>query len=137
MWERGFTPPPPPPPPHTHTPYTPHHLPTPQAFIENYPEFRKLSGTVSKHVAVVSELSRVVAEHNLMAVSECEQDIVTQSDRNVFKVSRTHALASAVELAAVILTLSLSSSDSGGGSLGAEGPSSGQSAACSALCSEV
>jgi vacuolar protein sorting-associated protein 45 len=56
-----------------------------KAFIENYPEFRKLSGTVSKHVAVVSELSRVVAEHHMMAVSECEQDIVTQSDRNVFK----------------------------------------------------
>ena len=57
-----------------------------QAFIENYPEFRKLSGTVSKHVAVVSELSRIVAEHHMMAVSECEQDIVTQSDRNIFKV---------------------------------------------------
>lgn len=50
-------------------------------FIENYPQFRKLSGTVSKHVAVVSELSRIVSEHQLMAVSECEQDIVAQSDR--------------------------------------------------------
>jgi vacuolar protein sorting-associated protein 45 len=56
-----------------------------KAFIETYPEFKKLVGSVSKHVAVVSELSRVVAEHQLMAVSECEQDIVTQSDRNVFK----------------------------------------------------
>ena len=41
---------------------------------------------MSKHVAVVSELSRIVAEHDMMAVSECEQDIVTQSDRNVLKV---------------------------------------------------
>ena len=52
-----------------------------QAFVENYPQFRKLSGTVSKHVAVVSELSRLVAEHHLMTVSELEQDMVTKSDR--------------------------------------------------------
>ena len=57
-----------------------------QAFIENYPEFKKLSGAVSKHVAVVGELSRIVSEHSLMGVSECEQDIVTSSDRNVFQV---------------------------------------------------
>ena len=64
---------------HTHT----------QAFIENYPQpqFQKLSGTVSKHVAAVSELSRTVSDHQLMAVSETEQDIVTQSDRSsVMKV---------------------------------------------------
>ena len=58
------------------------HIYTPlQQFIENYPQFRKLSGTVSKHVAVVSELSRLVSEYHLMAVSECEQDLVTGSDR--------------------------------------------------------
>jgi vacuolar protein sorting-associated protein 45 len=56
-----------------------------KAFIENYPEFKKLSGAVSKHVAVVGELSRIVSEHSLMGVSECEQDIVTSSDRNVFQ----------------------------------------------------
>lgn len=33
-------------------------------------------------MAVVSELSRIVSEHHLMAISETEQDIVTQSDRN-------------------------------------------------------
>ena len=37
---------------------------------------------MSKHVAVVSELSRVVQTHKLMNVSELEQDIVTQSDKN-------------------------------------------------------
>ena len=58
-----------------------------QAFIETYPEFKRLSGTVSKHVAVVGELSRMVSDHHMMAVSECEQEIVTSSDRNVFKVS--------------------------------------------------
>lgn len=58
-----------------------HTLAHTQQFIENYPQFRKLSGTVSKHVAVVSELSRLVSEYHLMAVSECEQDLVTGSDR--------------------------------------------------------
>ena len=33
-------------------------------------QFRKLSGTVSKHVAVVSELSRIVQGCHLMGVSE-------------------------------------------------------------------
>lgn len=51
-------------------------------FVENFPEFRKLSGTVSKHVAVVSEMSRLVGENQLMAVSELEQDIVTQNDKS-------------------------------------------------------
>ncbi len=37
---------------------------------------------MSKHVAVVSELSRVVQSHKLMNVSELEQDIVMQSDKN-------------------------------------------------------
>lgn len=42
-------------------------------FIEQYPEFRKLSGNVSKHVALMSELSRVVSERKLLEVSELEQ----------------------------------------------------------------
>jgi vacuolar protein sorting-associated protein 45 len=44
-------------------------------FIEEYPEFRKLSGNVSKHVALVSELSRRVGSENLLEVSELEQSL--------------------------------------------------------------
>lgn len=44
-------------------------------FIEDYPEFRKLSGNVSKHVTLVSELSRRVGVENLLEVSELEQSI--------------------------------------------------------------
>ncbi|KAI8668351.1 hypothetical protein NCS55_00860500 [Fusarium keratoplasticum] len=44
-------------------------------FIEEYPEFRKLSGNVSKHVTLVSELSRRVAAENLLEVSELEQSL--------------------------------------------------------------
>jgi vacuolar protein sorting-associated protein 45 len=44
-------------------------------FIEEYPEFRKLSGNVSKHVTLVSELSRRVGSEGLLEVSELEQSI--------------------------------------------------------------
>ena len=53
-----------------------------QAFIENYPQFKKMSGTVSKHVTVVGELSRLVGKHCLLEVSETEQDIVCQGDHS-------------------------------------------------------
>jgi len=45
-------------------------------FVEDYPEFRKLSGNVSKHVTLVGELSRRVGEDSLLDVSELEQSLV-------------------------------------------------------------
>lgn len=51
-----------------------------KAFVENYPQFKKMSGTVSKHVTVVGELSRLVGSKNLLEISECEQDIACQND---------------------------------------------------------
>lgn len=53
-----------------------------KAFIENYPQFKKMSGTVSKHVTVVGELSRLVGKHCLLEVSETEQEIVCQGDHS-------------------------------------------------------
>ena len=44
-------------------------------FIEDYPEFRKLSGNVSKHVTIVGELSRRVGTESLLEVSEVEQSL--------------------------------------------------------------
>ncbi|KAI9897447.1 hypothetical protein N3K66_007303 [Trichothecium roseum] len=51
-------------------------------FIEEYPEFRKLSGNVSKHVALVSELSRRVSAHSLLEVSELEQSLACNDNHN-------------------------------------------------------
>ncbi|KAK4218130.1 Sec1-like protein [Rhypophila decipiens] len=51
-------------------------------FIEEYPEFRKLSGNVSKHVALVSELSRRLDAENLLEVSELEQSIACNDNHN-------------------------------------------------------
>ena len=53
-----------------------------QAFVENYPQFKKMSGTVSKHVTVVGELSRLVNERNLLEVSEVEQELACQNDHS-------------------------------------------------------
>ena len=44
-------------------------------FVEDFPEFRKLSGNVSKHVALVSELSRRVGLDGLLDASESEQSL--------------------------------------------------------------
>ena len=41
-----------------------------------------MSGTVSKHVAVVGELSKRVMAKNLMEVSELEQQLACQSDHS-------------------------------------------------------
>lgn len=51
-----------------------------KAFVETYPQFKKMSGTVSKHVTVVGELSRLVSERVLMEVSEVEQELACQGD---------------------------------------------------------
>jgi vacuolar protein sorting-associated protein 45 len=44
-----------------------------QAFVESYPEFRKLSGDVTKHVTLLSELNRLVDVGALFEASEVEQ----------------------------------------------------------------
>ena len=44
-------------------------------FVEEYPEFRKLSGNVTKHVTLVGELSRRVEQEKLLDCSELEQSL--------------------------------------------------------------
>ena len=51
-----------------------------KAFVENYPQFKKMSGTVAKHVTLVGELSKLVAGNSLMEVSETEQQLACQED---------------------------------------------------------
>lgn len=48
-----------------------------KSFIQNYPMFKKMSGTVSTHVNVVQELSTMMEKFGLMNVSELEQEIVS------------------------------------------------------------
>ncbi|KAK5642700.1 hypothetical protein RI129_008867 [Pyrocoelia pectoralis] len=53
-----------------------------KAFVETYPQFKKLSGNVSKHVTVVGELSSMLSEYELLDVSEIEQEITSQTDHS-------------------------------------------------------
>ena len=58
-------------------------------FIEDFPEFRKLSGNVSKHVTLVGELSRRVGEDSLLDVSELEQSLACNDNHPIdLKVSK-------------------------------------------------
>lgn len=51
-------------------------------FVEDYPEFRRLSGNVTKHVTLVTELSRRVGEDNLLDVSELEQSLACNENHS-------------------------------------------------------
>eukprot|EP01018_Ginkgo_biloba_P006930 Gb_21146 [translate_table: standard] len=44
-------------------------------FVDNYPEYRKMQGNVSKHVTMVTEMSRIVDERKLMSLSHTEQEL--------------------------------------------------------------
>mmetsp|Transcript_16400 Transcript_16400/g.55827 ORF Transcript_16400/g.55827 Transcript_16400/m.55827 type:complete len:570 (+) Transcript_16400:155-1864(+) len=54
-----------------------------QRFVESYPEFRAKQGNVSKHVALVGELSKLVGARKLMQVSQVEQDLACGSERSM------------------------------------------------------
>lgn len=59
-----------------------------KSFIETYPQFKKMSGTVNKHVALIDELSRLVSAHMLLEVSEAEQEIISSANHSeAIKVS--------------------------------------------------
>ncbi|MCJ1260254.1 vacuolar protein sorting-associated protein 45 [Lobaria immixta] len=51
-------------------------------FVEDYPEFRKLSGNVSKHVTLVGELSRRVGADGLLDASELEQSLACNDNHS-------------------------------------------------------
>ena len=48
-------------------------------FVEEYPEFRRVGTNVSKHVAIVGELSRLVERDRLLEIGEVEQGLATGS----------------------------------------------------------
>ncbi|KAI8833728.1 Sec1-like protein [Chytridium lagenaria] len=51
-------------------------------FMEDYPEFRKLSGNVTKHVTLVGELSRRVDRECLLEVGELEQSLAVAENHS-------------------------------------------------------
>ena len=51
-----------------------------QRFVDNYPQFALQSGTVSRHVSVMGEISKIVNQRKLLAVSALEQELVCGSE---------------------------------------------------------
>nr|XP_036674278.1 vacuolar protein sorting-associated protein 45 [Drosophila suzukii] len=51
-------------------------------FIESYPQFKKMSGTVQKHLCVIGELSALSNKRNLFEVSELEQEIACKAEHS-------------------------------------------------------
>lgn len=51
-------------------------------FVESYPQFKKMSGAVTKHVTVIGELSLQVGEKKLLEISEVEQEIACRADHS-------------------------------------------------------
>ncbi|XP_058452730.1 vacuolar protein sorting-associated protein 45 [Malaya genurostris] len=49
-------------------------------FVETYPQFKKMSGTVNKHLVLISELSLQVSKQQLFEISELEQEIACRAD---------------------------------------------------------
>lgn len=76
-------------------------------FVEEYPEFRKLSGNVTKHVTLVSELSRRVNTDNLLEISELEQSLACNEnhahDLKQLRLYLTHNLPDETKVRLVAL----------------------------------
>uniref|UniRef100_A0A1I7W251 Vacuolar protein sorting-associated protein 45 n=1 Tax=Loa loa TaxID=7209 RepID=A0A1I7W251_LOALO len=53
-----------------------------KSFVEQYPQFKKISGTVTKHLTVLGELSKSVATRNLLEISEVEQQIASGGEHS-------------------------------------------------------
>lgn len=68
-------------------------------FVEDFPEFRKLSGNVSKHVTLVGELSRRVGADGLLDVSELEQSLAC-NDSHANDVKSVQRLISSPQIPA-------------------------------------
>lgn len=57
-------------------------------FVDNYPQYRKMHGNVSKHVTIVTEMSKIVEERKLMSVSQTEQELACYGGQGAaFEVS--------------------------------------------------
>lgn len=53
-----------------------------KSFVESYPQFKKMSGTVNKHLVVISELSMQIGKKSLLELSELEQDMACRADHS-------------------------------------------------------
>lgn len=54
--------------------------------LEEFPEYKKLSSTISRHLAIIEQISKVIEEEKCMAISEFEQLMLANNNFDlVFK----------------------------------------------------
>uniref|UniRef100_A0AAF5Q6G0 Uncharacterized protein n=1 Tax=Wuchereria bancrofti TaxID=6293 RepID=A0AAF5Q6G0_WUCBA len=53
-----------------------------KSFVEQYPQFKKIAGIVTKHLTVLGELSKLVTTRNLLEISEVEQQIASGDEHS-------------------------------------------------------
>jgi len=53
-----------------------------QTALDSMPELKRKSANISKHVALTTEISKLVTERNLMDISRLEQEIVAKENKN-------------------------------------------------------
>jgi vacuolar protein sorting-associated protein 45 len=64
-----------------------------QSFMTRYPAFRSQSINVSKHVALMTELARLVDVYRLLDISQLEQEIACANDHSTHKRELLEKLA--------------------------------------------
>eukprot|EP01126_Amoeba_proteus_P053090 TRINITY_DN6456_c0_g3_i5.p1 TRINITY_DN6456_c0_g3~~TRINITY_DN6456_c0_g3_i5.p1 ORF type:complete len:551 (+),score=109.55 TRINITY_DN6456_c0_g3_i5:573-2225(+) len=64
-----------------------------KTFVKNYPEFKKLSGNVSKHMAIMTELQGQVSKRCLLDVSELEQSLACRENHEEAVIALTNMFA--------------------------------------------
>ncbi|CAD8099685.1 unnamed protein product [Paramecium primaurelia] len=79
-----------------------------QKAVDKIPEIRKMSGNLSKHVALSCELSKLVEERQLLKVSKVEQDIVcneakSEHQKAVFQMLEDRTIQTYEKLKLVML----------------------------------
>lgn len=68
-----------------------------QNFMNNYPEFRAKSINVTKHVAIMSELSKLIDTCQLLDISSLEQEIACTNDHAAHKKTLLEKISSKIE----------------------------------------
>lgn len=70
-------------------------------FIEEYPETKRYAANLHNHVFLMSEMTRIVTEHNLFSVSECEQDMACGSASNSEIIKKIRPIISSSSVRAI------------------------------------
>lgn len=62
-------------------------------FLQDYPEYQKLSGNTTKHLNILSELSDIKSTRSLYPVSELEQELACNNDHSTAVKDLTQVLS--------------------------------------------